>query len=78
MSNLDNSVCKGAGRGKGQAVQQGVCDKTRGSGFRLKEGSFRLDIRKEFFYHKNAGTLHGLPAQVGAPSLPTPRVGMGL
>jgi len=36
-----------------------------GQGFKLKEGSFTLDIRKKFFTMRVVKTLHRLPREVG-------------
>ena len=64
---------KGAYRKDGEKLfSRASCDRTRCSGFKLKEGRHRLDIRKKFLTLRVVKHWHRLPREVGdAPSLET-------
>ena len=48
---------KGACRKEGENIFSMACrNKTRGNGFKLREGRFKLDVRKKFFDNEGGET----------------------
>jgi len=59
-------------KGGDRLLSRACCVRTKGNGFKLREGRFRLDIRKKFLTVRVVKRWHRLPREVvDAPSLET-------
>ena len=62
-------------KGGDKLFSMACCERTRGNSFKVKEGRFRLDIRKKFFTVRVVKSWIRLPREVvDAPSLETFKV----
>jgi len=65
-------------KNRDRLFSRACCNRTRGNGFKLKGGRFRLGTRKKFFKIRVVKPWHRLPGEVvGAPSLETFEVRLG-
>lgn len=58
----------------GPIIRRGRIDRTWGNGFKLKEGKFRLSVRKKLFTLRAVRHCTGCPERWGCPIPAIPKV----